>query len=223
MDKETYSDDRVVVLSKDFIFVKVNTREDTLTKKEYSIFATPTALMANADGTEIDRVVGFYPTEQFLPIVKDYQKGKNTLGDLEKKVNKNSKDVKLFYTLGDKYQWRGKNDKASEMFTKVVELDPQNKSGKADSSAFNLAYLKYRAKDYTGAIADFEMFKTEYTNPNLVGDAQIYIAASYEKSDNKTEALKQYQKYLETYPEGENADYAKEQIEKLTAKAEETK
>ncbi|EQB63171.1 MAG: tol-pal system protein YbgF [candidate division Zixibacteria bacterium RBG-1] len=220
MDKETYSDDRVVVLSKDFIFVKVNTKEDTLTKKQYQVFATPTALMANADGQEIDRVVGFHPTEQFLPIIKDYQKGKNTLGDLEKKAGKNPKDVKLLYTLGDKYQWRGGNEKAVEMFNKVVELDPENKSGKADSSAFNLAYLKYRQKDYQSAIADFEMFKTEYTNPNLVGDAQIYIAASYEKSDNKAEALKQYQKYLEMYPEGENADYAKEQIEKLTQKAE---
>jgi len=54
-----------------------------------------------------------------------------------------------------------------------------------------------------------------------VGDAQIYIAASYEKSDNKAEALKQYQKYLEMCPGGENTDYAKEQIDKLTAKAEE--
>ena len=71
--------------------------------------------------------------------------------------------------------------------------------------------------------ADFEMFKTEYTNPNLIGDAQIYIAVCNEKSDKKAEAVKQYQKYLEMYPEGENADYAKEHIEKLTAKAEETK
>jgi len=221
MDKETYSDDRVVVLSKDFIFVKVNAKEDTLTKKKYSVFATPTALMANADGKEIDRVVGFYPTEQFLPIIKDYQKGKNTLADYEKRVSKNPKDVKLLYVLGDKYQWRGNNEKASEMFAKVVELDPQNKSGKADSSAFNLAYLKYRAKDYQSAIAEFEMFRTEYTNPSLVADAQIYIAVSHDKMENKAEALKQFQKYLELYPEGADADYAQEQIEKLTQKAEE--
>jgi len=220
MDKETYSHERVVVLSKDYIFAKVNVKEDSLTKKQYKIFATPTALMANADGQEIDRVVDFHPTEEFLAIIKDYKKGKNTLPDLEKRLSKKPEDVKLLYTLGDKYQWRGNNEKATEMFTKVVVLDPENISLKADSASFSLAYLKYRTENYQGAIADFERFKTEYSNPNLVGDAQIYIALSYEKSDNKAEAVKQYQKYLEMYPGGENADYAKEHIEKLTQKVE---
>lgn len=222
LDKETYPDPRVVVLSKDFIFVKVNVKEDTLYKKKYGVMATPTIILANADGSEVDRFIGFQTPEQYVTQVKDIKKGKNTLADLETRTAKNPKDVVLLFKLADKYQGRGNNEKAAEMFTKVVTLDPENKSLKADSAAFNLAYMKYRAKNYQGAIADFEKFKTTYTNPNLVGDAQIYIAVCYEKMDTKAEAVKQYQKYLEMYPQGENADYAKEQIEKLTQKADKT-
>ncbi len=184
--------------------------------------ATPTIILANADGSEVDRFIGFQPPEQYVTQIKDIKRGKNTLAELEKRAAKNPEDPVLLYAIGDKYQWRGNSEKAAELFAKVVALDPENKSLKADSAAFSLAYLKYRAKDYTGAIADFEMFKTTYTNPNLVGDAQIYIGVCYERSDNKAEAVKQYQKYLEIYPAGENADYAKEQIEKLTQKAEKT-
>ncbi len=220
MDKETYSDERVVVLSKDYIFAKVNTKEDSLTKKKFNIAFTPTTILARSNGEEIDRLVGFYPAPEYLNMIKDYKKGKNTLADFEKRVSKNPEDVVLLYTLGDRYQWRANNDKAAEMFQKVVSLDPENKSLKTDSAAFNLAFLTYRKKDYQAAIAEFENFKSTYTNPNLVGDAQIYIAVCCERMDDKAEALKQYQKYLEMYPEGENADYAKEQIEKLTQKAE---
>lgn len=220
LDKETYPDERVVVLSKDYIFAKVNTKEDTLAKKKYSVVATPTIILAKADGSEIDRFIGFQTPEQYVTQVQDIKNGKNTLADLEKRSAKNPEDAVLLYALGDKYQWRGNNDKAVELFQKVVSLDPENKSLKADSAAFNLAYLTYRKKDYQAAITKFEEFKTTYTNPNLVGDAQIYIAVCCERMDNKAEALKQYQKYLEMYPEGENTDYAKEQIEKLTQKAE---
>ncbi len=215
MDKETYTDNRVVVLSKDFIFAKVNTKEDSLTKKQFNIFGTPTVIVARSSGEEIDRIVGFHSPAEFLTKVKDYKKGKNTLADLENKLNKNPENIDLLYTIGDKQQWRGNYERAIELYNQILSLDPENKKLKSDSAAFNLAFIIYRQKDYLGAVPEFEKFKATYPNSGLVTDADIYIPVCYQKAEEKAKALEYFQKYIELHPKGEDVDYAKEQIEKI--------
>jgi len=215
MDKETYPDQRVVVLSKKLIFAKVNGKEDTLLAQKYSIGGYPTAMIANADGSEIDRIVGYYPADEFTGTVKDYLAGRNTLADLEKQALKNPDDLLLAFKLGDKYLWRGEYDGAEAAFRKVLENDKENKTGKADTAAHYLALAAYRQKDYAEAISRFIKAKEIFPQSPLSPDNDIYVAIGYEKSGEIQKAIESYQKYLDTYPEGEDRDYAQEHIDKL--------
>ena len=215
MDKETYPDERVVVLSKKLVFAKVNGKEDTLLANKYSIGGYPTALIANADGVEIDRIVGYYPAEEFSATVKDYLAGRNTLADLEAKAKKNSDDLLLAFKLGDKYLWRGKYPEAEAALAKILERDKENKTGKADTAAHYLALSTYKQKDYLGAISRFAEANKLFPSSGLAEENDIYIPVAYEKSGETQKAIEFYQKYLDTWPEGDDRDYAQEHIDKL--------
>ncbi len=215
MDKETYPDQRVVVLSKKLIFAKVNGKEDSVLAKKYSIGGFPTAMLANADGSEIDRIVGYYPAEEFAGTVKDYLVGKNTLADLEKQALKNPDDLLLAFKLGDKYLWRGEYEGAEAAFRKILENDKENKTSKADTAAHYLALSAYKQKDYSEAVSRFAKAKEMFPQSPLSPDNDIYVAVGYEKAGETDKAIEAYQKYLDTYPEGEDRKYAQEHIDKL--------
>jgi tetratricopeptide (TPR) repeat protein len=215
MDKETYPDQRVVVLSKKLIFAKVNGKEDTLLTKKYSIGGFPTAMLANADGSEIDRIVGYYPAEEFTGTVKDYLAGRNTLKDLEKQSKKNPDDLVLTFKIGDKYLGKADYAKAEAAFRKVLDNDAQNKTGKADTAAHYFGQAAYYQKDYFEAIARFTKANEMFPQSPWAEENDIYVAAAYEKAGEAQKAIEHYQKYLDTWPEGDDRDYAQEHIDKL--------
>ena len=215
MGKETYPDPRVVVLSKEVVFTKINGKEDTVLAKKYGIAGFPTAIVASANGEEIDRIVGFSPPEHFSGTVKDYLDGKNTLAFWEERAQKNPEDLSLAYLVGDKYLWRSGFEKAEVQLQKVVSQDPENKTGKADTSAHYLGLIAYKQKNYTEAVTRFSDANRLYPKSGLAPDNDIYVAVSYEKAGEKEKSIEHYQKYLDTYPEGEDRDYAQEHIEKL--------
>lgn len=215
MDKETYPDERVVVLSKGLIFAKVNGKEDTLLYKKYSIAGFPTAVIANADGSEIDRIVGFYPAEEFSTTVKDYLAGRNTLSDLERQSEERPDDLVLTFRIGDKYLGKAEYEKAEAAFSTVLEKDPQNKTGIADTAAHYLGYTAYRQKNYQEAIERFNAANQMFPESPWAEENDIYIAVAYEKAGETQKAIESYQKYLETWPNGDDRDYAQEHLDSL--------
>jgi len=215
MDKETYPDPRVVVLSKQFVFAKVNGKEDTILAQKYGIAGYPTALVANAKGEEIDRIVGYAPAQEFSATVKDYLAGKNTLAYWEAEATKKPDDLLLAYKIGDKYLWRSRYQEAETSLQKVLQKDPDNKTGKADTAAHYLGLIAYKQKNYAEAVSRFSQANKLFPGTPLLPDNDIYVAVAYEKSGDNGKAIQQFQKYLDTYPQGEDRDYAQEHIQKL--------
>ncbi len=215
MDKETYPDERVVVLSQEVVFTKVNGKEDTLLYKKYSIAGFPTALIANPDGSEIDRIVGYYPAEEFSTTVKDYLAGRNTLSDLERQSEEKPDDLILTFRIGDKYLGKAEYDKAEAAFSKVLDQDKGNETGRADTAAHYLGYIAYRQKNYQEAIERFAAASKMFPESPWVEENDIYIAVAYEKAGESQMAIEAYQKYLDAWPDGDDRDYAQEHLDKL--------
>lgn len=218
MDKETYPDKRVVVLSKEMVFTKINGKADTLLARQYNIMGYPTVILANSSGEEIERLVGFYEASEFVTTINDYLSGKNTLSDFKDRLQKEPENIELLYRIGDKHQWRGDRAGAVESYEKILQLDPKNKSGKSDSSSFNVALMLYRDKNYLEAIPKFENLKNRFPESGLVEEADIYIPLCYEKAEKYAQAIEYYQKYLAAHPQGDDRDYAQEHLEKLNKK-----
>lgn len=75
LDRETYRDQEVIRLSKDFICVKVNTDENPEASQHYRVSGLPTIVFLDSNGEIIENVVGYRGSSKYIKILSDIIKG----------------------------------------------------------------------------------------------------------------------------------------------------
>jgi len=160
--------------------------------KKFGVSGFPTVLYVNADGDEIDRIVGYFPAKEFLPLMKDYAAGKNTMKSLKTTLSTNPDDIEANFRVGKKTSDAGNMDDAKKYFDKVLTLDPGNKSGWADDAELYLAQIK-------NTPAAIEAFINKYPESDLTKQAYIYLAEVSLEGNDYTKADGYYKKLLDKY------------------------
>ncbi len=214
------TDQKVIdYFSNHMVLAKLNAEQDTLAAEEYHVMAYPMLVMINPDGTEVDRIVGYLPPDEFLETLDNYQQGIGTLADLLKQAE-SSEDRGMYFEIADKYKYSGRSDQAIDWYEKVIDMgDPTDSL--AGESRMAMADMLRRAKDYTAAINSFDQIMKDFQGTVFAQDAEIWKAIVYKQKGDTTAAILGFQEYVDHYPESEDAEYAKEQIEKLQGKTDE--
>ena len=110
LDKQFFGDTKFSsYLNQNFIpihAVRGQKPGDALYKK-YNVRGTPTVLVAMADGTEIDRIIGYGPpADKFKDKIEETYKSENSLLNLTRAFEKDPKNIELIVKLAQKYQRR---------------------------------------------------------------------------------------------------------------------
>lgn len=106
-----------------FISLRFTSRDDEYKKvrAEYKLKVLPTALLLNADGTEIERICGFDgQKDPYIQTFKDFTEGKNTLRVLLSQHKASPDDPEMNYRVAKRYVDRREEDQAPPYFVKVV-------------------------------------------------------------------------------------------------------
>lgn len=166
--------------------------------KKYNVKGFPTVLFLKPTGEEIDRIYGYVPLKDFNDMMRDYNKGINTLQYLKELLAKEPDNIEANFKMADKEMTLGNIDDAKARLKKIIELDPDNKSGKTDDSKYRLATLA----DEKSIAKELESFINENKESDVVKDAYISLAESYAYTlKDKDNAEKYYKKVLELYPD----------------------
>lgn len=152
--------------------------------KKYGVKGFPTIVFVNSDGTEIDRIYGYLPAEQFIVKMKDYNNGVNTFGAIKKMLDADPNDPIANYLMADKMTSNGLEGDVKIYLEKTISMDPANDKGYTDDAKFMLAYVKEDPVTIQSLI-------NEYPNSEKVKDAYLNLAGYYtEKEDlKKTEEI----------------------------------
>ena len=70
LDRDVYTKDNVVALSKQFVCIKLNPEKDQENGKKFSVEGFPTIVFTNSEGKEIHRIVGYKPADKFAAEMK---------------------------------------------------------------------------------------------------------------------------------------------------------
>jgi tetratricopeptide (TPR) repeat protein len=195
----------------------VDAKADTAARSRYHIAGLPTVVLLEATGAEIDRTLGFYTADDFITTVEGYRKGIGTLQSMIAEEPSKKSDAKFLYKLGEKLFSHGRVEDADARYAAVVALDPKNASGDADDALIARVSVSRKAKDWAGCVGYCRDLLGRWPASDLADDAAIGIAYYSEQGGMKKEALDAYAEYLEHWPEGEDAEFAKEQIKELKA------
>lgn len=218
MRDSTFTDQDVIKLSLDFVFVKLDKIKDSVLVSKYGVNGYPTVILFETDGEEIDRIVGYAPPREWLKTVKSYLRGEGTMVDLEKKLEADPSNAELLFRVGKKYQDRSKYREALMHYQNTISLDPDNKEGKTDSALFNIAMVSLRQEDRQTAVDKLKHLVQSFPETKLRLDAEEYIPYIYVRMGDTTTALRLFEKILLDYPdlEAKEKKWVNKQIKKLT-------
>lgn len=209
-----FTDTEVIeFFTNEMLLVKLNGNEDTLTKAEYRVSGYPTTVLLNSEGRDIDRIIGYRPPGEYTQTLVDYSNGIGTLDDLLRRAG-SEEDRNLYYEIAEKYKYRSSLVEAENWFDRVIEageptdsLSGMSRLGKAD--------MYQRAGDYRRSLESFVKMAEDFKGTIYEETADIYTAIVYNRMEDTTGAMAAFQKFMEKYPESEDAEYAREQIERL--------
>jgi len=196
---------------------------DTATAARYHVESYPTILVLKPDGTEIDRVVGYYRAPEFMGLVEDYLAGRNTLGSLIAAEATQGQDPRFVAHLADRYYEHGLYPEAKARYERMLPLDPKNQTDLVDDALTSLARLSRKSKDYPGERKFAQVVLDRFPESDQAKTALLQVADSYKREQSWTHAREKYLDYTKKYPGDEDAPWAQEQADTMTARAERAK
>lgn len=220
MDSVTFTDPIIAALSESIVFSKQYGKIDTAFAKAYGVVAYPTMVLVKANGSELDRIVGFRPPVKLIPELFDIIRNRNTLDDYLTGLAAYPDSFELRQTVAEKYRYRGEDDLARRHYLYALEKDPENANGFSDDALFALGKMDARDKDHAAAIERFELLLADYPESELNEEVSLWIPYTYMQADDTATAIRLFEAFIEEFPESEELDWVKKQVDKLKGESE---
>ena len=200
LDARTYSNANVAdYINKHVVPIKIDSEkgEGIDIAKKYGVMAYPTILFIHPNGDEIDRILGYVPTEPFLKTVTDYVNGVNTISTMLADVKTKPDDPALRYALAAKYMDRNNSAGAIEHFKKLLELDPSNTLGHNEEAEYNVAVATFKESKDAKPV---EEFAAKYPKSDMARSALYTLWRTYAKAKDGEHARKYFIQYIDGNP-----------------------
>jgi thioredoxin-related protein len=142
LKKVTFTDEKVLsAMSKDYLAFNLN--EDftdySLLKQTYRVQSNPSLIFINASGKVLQKEARYIDPKEFVSLLKDIQKGKNSQQTLEEEYKKKSKD--LDFMVAYMYHKRDIGDIDTLMLRETLGLIPEDRIGDKEIREFVSTFL----------------------------------------------------------------------------------
>ncbi|MBS1271454.1 MAG: hypothetical protein MAGBODY4_00585 [Candidatus Marinimicrobia bacterium] len=158
--------------------------------EQFHVRGYPTTVFVNADGKEIDRVVGYLPVEKWLDEIQRIDQGKNTYASLEKKLEESPNNVDVLMRFAKKVRERNRqSERIPKIWNQVQELSQQGSE--------NYVTAVYKVAEYDamtqGNPEPLKVFLNEYPEASQRSGAWqtlVRIYRSQKKTDQEATAFR---------------------------------
>jgi len=178
------------------IKVDVDRKEGSDLFSTFNGTAMPTLIFLDGSGNEVDRIIGYLPSEQYQAKVAEIEANINTLGACLQKYENGERTASLLFTMAQKYTDRNESDMATKYYAELLELFPELDESMASTARFELAYDQFK----NGNMDPFNKFINTFSTSPMAQHALSLMARFYKGSDNKVSELRVYARMLELYP-----------------------
>ena len=212
LDQQFFGNEKMhLYLNDNFIAVHAVRGEkmgDALYKK-FSVQATPTIVLAQANGQEIDRLIGYGPpAEKFKDKIEKTYKGKNTLLKLLTTHKKNPEDLDLMIKIAKKYESHYNipnmglfGQKILKQPEKAKQLSVGTWTGreKIEISAYEFAKYMATYADSRYILEFISEFPESKLKENVINNISSHLYSD-KKEDEKEKAFNTLNILLDKYP-----------------------
>jgi len=150
--------------------------------EQYNIRGYPTTVFVDADGNEIDRVVGYLPVKRWIGEIRRIDDGKNTYATLERKLEQNPDDADVLMRFAEKVRERNRqSERIPELWNRIKEL--------TDPGSENHVTAVYKIAEYNamtqGDPEPLKAFLEEYSEASQRSNAWQGLVRIYRGQENE--------------------------------------
>ena len=205
MEAETFTDQAVIdEMSDSYVWLKLNAETDEegrQLQERFNITGYPGLLLLDGDGQEMERISGFVPAGAFRQRVAAAAGGPDSFVSLLRTASREPDSIDVQYRLAEEYIERGDFSAAIERLRRVIELDPENNSGKADLSYYYLALSLASQGNEEMALLELDSLESSFPRSDYIADSTFLRGQIYYHSGNRDQAEKVLTAYVQDYPE----------------------
>jgi outer membrane protein assembly factor BamD (BamD/ComL family) len=197
------------------VFVRIDAEKDSALARQFGVAFYPTIVVTRPDGSEIDRLVEYYPPTEFYNEVQLYLIGKETLEDYLTRLEDEPERVEYHLIVAQKYRNRSNWDKALEYYNNVVKLSADDQQDEVEEAMFETTGILAEKENYKTSITACRDFIKRFPDSERLEDVQRRIPYYMAQNGELSKAIKLFEKYLDDYPQGEYVDWVKQRISEL--------
>ncbi len=205
MEAETFTDKAVIdEMSDSYVWLKLNAETDEegrQLQERFNITGYPGLLLLDGEGQEMERISGFVPPGPFREQVAAAAGGPGSFVSLLRTASREPDSIDVQYRLAEEYIERGDFSAAIERLRRVIELDPENSSGKADLSYYYLALSLASQGNEEMALLELDSLESSFPRSDYIADSAFLRGQIYYHSGNRDQAEKVLAAYVEDHPE----------------------
>ncbi len=144
-------------LTKDLIPLKVDTQspEGQAIMDRYPILGLPTSLFLLPDGTELDRVEGYFSRDAYLSEARNLAAGVDPLPGMEARLQTRPDSLDLVLDVLERYLHRRRDADAESLYVRVLRDDPRNARTYAERAIRDMARYAEYGRHQPGQAADY--------------------------------------------------------------------
>jgi tetratricopeptide (TPR) repeat protein len=214
MERRAMQDSRVAEALKSLVVASVDTSHAPDFAERFAVVDTPTIVLLEADGTEIGRISGYAGAAEVAERAAALLAGghKSSPGSLqEAEIG----GVEALYAWIAVARRRGDLESAGNAARKIVELDAENSSGKADNALAFLGLLESRLGNWDRAYAIYSRMAELYPTTELRAHLLISLGTSASKLGLKQEAIAAFEQFLKEFSRHPDAAFARGEVQRL--------
>ena len=165
--------------------------------KQYNCQGVPHLLFVDAEGKEVDRIIGFLPPTEYLLRIEDIVKKRNTLSDYLTRYNQGVISADIIAAIAMKYEDRKENEKAAEFYSILISDFPDPTSEYYKKGNFFLASHEF-IKGNENALKDYV---SDNPDSPFHFDAYRKMVYHYANTEQREKELSTYSEMLSLFPE----------------------
>jgi tetratricopeptide (TPR) repeat protein len=205
LDRDVYQDSAYSrFINVHFVSIKLNGQEGEGKeyKAKFNVRGYPTTVLFRSDGTEIDRICGYdgNKTAYFQALV-DYLNGRNTVAELQARLEQEPDNVDVNYRLARRYVDRWEMSAAVPYFKRILELDLQDTHGYTEECR---GYIAVEHLNTSGDDQPLISLLEQTADTSRLVQGYNALIRYYNRNQMQDKLLSAYERIIERLPE--NAD-----------------
>ena len=194
---ETFTDDAVMSFSNsNLVSIKLKPWEDENASDlfdKYNGQAIPLLIYLNQDGQEVDRILGFYPPDEYLSMIEDIYNGKNTYLSLKQKYLSGDYSSDVLSRLSEKCKVNHEQELCESVYGRIITLNSD-----FEAPIIFQSELFFATKEMNKDIID-PMFRLleRYSNSEFIPDVYSSIIRYFKSNGDTQKEASTYKEYTD--------------------------